>query len=327
MASVVVFGKRNLFSWRDEPLQKRDMPADEPQNQEALNKFQADYCVDRLCKTISRLPVMRGLVESAPSLRELPIYLISADNYKEWALGVYRKTGVMLNAPAIYERCEGDNQNDKFYLYAAFILMHELRHAFQCGLEENRHSSAMQKAIPAFAKVFSCMARESDATAFALTGMYELQAESHIFGRGPIDLDSIFKGSAVGAAYNAFTKDVLNSPENNRNGVAAQSAFNAYFSKDNERLLNTYVLKVRKLLAEQGLIPKTSVSLAINFMNVAIETDFRRALQEWAGMPSVDQQGGRCTRDGYLRHFDLSYRDVIRHIRPKQLSHLKIAML
>lgn len=276
-----------------------------------------------ICRMVSAIPVMRGMLEIHPELADVKITLTETeDTAAGYGRYIYADKCVELNYRIIQaEAAEAGMTQDDVDLICAYTLLHELRHAHQAKFMDELRNQNLQDASISFMNLYFSLVSEADATAFAITGLYEMFCDPYgIASLEDVDISNVMWSSPEKASMQAFFDSVLQDTANNGNGVAAQKAFEAYFSADNAPLLEGYVGDVIAFLQSHYQISEGSQSLAACFGRSEARKGYSDAIKSLGGMPSIYPDGEIRERSGYLASMTVPIYNMVRHVSPHSLS-------
>lgn len=283
-----------------------------------------------ICRMVSEIPVMRGMLETHPGLANVKICLVETDDPDAgYGRYIYGNSRIELYYKSIHAASiDAGMTQDDVDLICAYTLLHELRHAYQDKFIHELRNQKLQDASIPFMNLYFSLVSEADATAFAITGLYEMYCDpARIAGLEDIDISGLIETSPERASMAAFLESVLEWPQNNANGVAAQKAFEAYFSSDNAPLLEGYTGDVASFLRRHYQMPEGTQSLAACFARSDARNGYSSATQSLGGMPSIYPDGEILERPGYRSSMTVPIYDIVRHLSPASLSHLGLRIV
>lgn len=314
-----MLGKRTLFSWRDSPPSEPTAPEGTPLRDEQNAELDAIRWTDRLCKTTTKIPAVRGMLGVTPYLVNVPIGFIDDPHSQSFAFYHPQKNEITLNADAIKKfSVTGDGEYSDLQHNCLFSILHELRHAHQQGLKFDPWLKTIQTENPQLIGVYDTLVREADATAFALTGMYDLVANADISGLREDSFFRIVHSAPERASLDAFLTSIKEHPRNFYTGAAQQAAFGAYFSRENRALLTAYVEESIKIFEYADYNKGGHISAA--FQSAAGRDVFGQAYKFLSGMPSVERNDQDVERKEYLRRWPLTPSKFLSVITPEQFK-------
>jgi hypothetical protein len=317
-----MLGKRTLFSWQEaapqKPLARPGTVLWEEQNAE----YEANRWTDALCKCITEIPVVRGMLETNKRLVEIPISFVENDPHNRFAYYDIINGEIVLNATAIKNYSSyGDEEYSDLMLNCIFSILHELRHAHQYSFRCDPWLKTYATENPKLVSVYDVLVREADATAFALTGMYDLVANPEILNLDQGSFDDIMERIPESASRDAFVESIKDNAVNFYNGEAQQRAFSAYFSKKNRPLVSEYVDMGIRAAQEVQLNYRMGGPISEAFKMASSQEVFSKTYSFLKGMPSIepDEDSTLIERHGYLGLWPLSVKDLTGSITQDQL--------
>lgn len=96
-----MLGKRTLFSWQDQPPAKPTAPKGTALWDEQNAEYEAICWTDSLCKIITEIPAVRGMLETNPDLVHVPISFVDDPDSQNFALYNPQTNEITLNADAV----------------------------------------------------------------------------------------------------------------------------------------------------------------------------------------------------------------------------------
>lgn len=320
-----MLGKRTLYSWRDEPPDKPTAPLGTALWDSQKADYEAVRWTDSLCKIITSIPVVRGMLDGNPALAGIPISFIENDAENRFAYYDYELNEIVLNAQAIKEfSSQGDLEYSDLQLNCIFSILHELRHGHQYSHQCDPWLKTIKTENPQLVMIYDTWVREADATAFALTGMYELVAYPQILPLADGSFEGIMSRAPESASRDAFVDSIREDVRNFFTGEAQQKAFTAYFSEKNENLASSYAdFSIRRAQA-LGLNYSQGDRISNAFRSAASHEVFTQTYSFLGGMPSLggDDPATYVERKGYLSPWPLAVNDFLDAVSPAQYERM-----
>lgn len=193
-----------------------------------------------------------------------------------------------------------------------------MRHAHQQSHKFDPWLKTFQTENPQLIAVYDSLVREADATAFALTGMYDLVANPDISGLQETSFDRVMALAPEHASRDAFLDSIRENTVNFYTGAAQQAAFAAYFSEGNRALVSGYVETAIQNSEHADYNKGGRISDA--FQSAAGRDVFARAYKFMSGMPSVERDDTDIERAGYLNRWPLTPSKFLSVITPEQFK-------
>lgn len=316
-----MLGKRTLFSWRDSPPQ-RPAPEGTPLWDEQNEEYKAIRWTDNLCKIITNVPAMRGMLGSSQKLSDITISFVEDDPAARLAYYDIENNAIVLNAAKVKEYSrEGEHEVSDLKLNCIFRILHELRHPYQSSHKFDPWLKTVAAENPQLVSVYDSLVREADATAFALTGMYEIVSDPEIFGFDPDAFHGMMDRIPESASRDAFLDSIQDSVENFYTGAAQQAAFAAYFSQGNAPCIAAYVEDAIRSAQYDGLLYGTGGRISKAFQSAAGQDVFVNTYRFLSGMPSIERDDpAPIQRRGYLNPWPIQTPDLLTAITPEQFT-------
>lgn len=320
-----MLGKRTLYSWRDDPPVKPTAPHG-TQLWDAQNAdYEAIRWTDSLCKIITGIPVVRGMLDENKSLALIPISFVENDPVGRFAYYEVQSKQIILNAAAVMNySSQGAMEYSDLQLNCIFSILHELRHGHQYSYQCDPWLKTIKSENPQLVTVYDTLVREADATAFALTGMYDLVANPDIIKLADNSFEGIMSRIPETAPLNAFLDSIRENTMNFFTGEAQQRAFAAYFSEKNEALVSMYTDGAIKYAQDLSLDYSKGSRISSAFQSAASVDVFRDTYSFLKGMPSLerDEKSTFIKRKQYLDPWPIAVNDFISAISPAQYERM-----
>lgn len=320
-----MLGKRTLFGWRDSPPEKPVAPVGTALWDQQNAEYEAIRWTDSLCKIITAIPVVRGMVDINKRLETVPISFVENDAEKRFAYYDPQTNEIVLNAAAIMQfSSEGAMEYSDLQLNCIFTILHELRHAHQYSYQCDPWLKTFQTENPQLVMVYDVWVREADATAFALTGMYDLVANPDIVKLKDGSFEGIMSRIPESASRDAFLDSIRKDTMNFFTGEAQQRAFAAYFSEHNENLSSSYADAAITLAQDLSLNYSKGGRISAAFQSASSRDVFTNIYSFLGQMPSLEQDGEstRIERNGYLNPWPLAVNDFVAAVSPQQYERM-----
>lgn len=316
-----MLGKRTLFSWRDSPPQ-RPAPEGTPLWDEQNEEFKAIRWTDNLCKIITDIPVVRGMLSSSKALSDITISFVEDDPAGRLAYYDIKNNAIILNAAKVKEYSrEGEHEVSDLKLNCIFRILHEIRHPYQSSYNFDPWLKTFATENPQLISVYDSLVREADATTFALTGMYELISDPEVFGFERHAFDGMMERLPESAPRDAFANSIRENVRNFYTGEAQQKAFAAYFLEENARRVSAYVEEAINSAQEGLLLYGQGGRVSDAFQSAAGKNVFANAYRFLSGMPSIERDDPiPIQRKEYLNPWPIQTGDLIAAIKPEQFT-------
>ncbi len=318
-----MLGKRRLLDWHYAPPEKPEAPKGTALWQEQNDEYEAISWTDSLCKTITKVPVVLGMLDSNRRLFNVPISFVKEDSQERFAYYDIRADEIIVNAAAIKKFSSlGPAQFSDLQLNCIFSIVHELRHAHQYSYPCDPWLKTFTSENPQLVSVYDTLVREAVATAFSLTVMYDIVSNPHIMHLTDGSFDGIMSRIPESASRDSFVASIRENTRNFYTGEAQQRAFAAYFSDENHGVLSAYVEAAISSAQNHALDYTKGGRISDAFQSAASGDVFRNTYYFLQGMPSFspDDDTILTSREGYLNPWPLSVGDFITAVEPAQFE-------
>lgn len=231
---------------------------DDPDYSKELYVYNSARRIDEVCRVLTRLPAMQGMLAAEPVLNRIVIKLDDADK-SSGTLANYGSDGTVTMNPKILARAVNQDIPYSAALLETVALGHEYRHGFQ---DVNELMELPEDFPPQYAGIYSVLLErvlEADGLVFTAALTADVAMDPDVVGAEAVNLRDIAQMSPMSSVLNAYYDSVEEDSDNHLNGRAASRAFMAMFGSDNHEYLDDYDMTMSRHISRENPVPIDSL--------------------------------------------------------------------